>query len=164
MESFLFFTYKVIALTSWVKHTRRIHPAFSTGLVTSTRSVREHDHPLFTLPPLWNGAHSLFGSTECLSQSSTVFSYPNGNTWLFAKISQLGFMKHQKRNVIKTKERSSLLPGRVDKDAAPDSCIWLQGSDRVTRLMWGTKALVTEVGRHVISSTEFWDNSATLAL
>lgn len=83
----LFFTYKVIALTSWVQHTWRIHPACSTGLVTSTRSVREHDpfHPLFTLPPVWNGAHSLFWSTECLPQSSTVFSYLeiNSSKWKY---------------------------------------------------------------------------------
>lgn len=139
----LLLTYKVLALTSWVIHIWNIHPAFPTLLVTSPCSFQSENMSLFTtrftLPCLewwllviWTyWIH--FPKFICFF-FIWKYTFSNGNTFPFVKMSWLGFMKHQMRKVIKTEGRSSLLPGRVDKDAKPEWYIWLQASGGVTRV------------------------------
>lgn len=89
------------------------------------------------------------------------YTFSNGNTFPFVKMSWLGFMKHQMRKVIKTEGRSSLLPGRVDKDAKPEWYIWLQASGGVTRICEVQRPCWDWSG---IYSTEVWNNLVMLAL
>lgn len=141
-----------------------------TGYPHSIIPVREHVPltSLSTLPHFWNSGYLLFWPIGWLfpkfNCSCFIWKYTLICICLFGKMSWLGFMNHKKRNVIKTEEGSSLLPRRVDKDAAPERAIWLQVSDWIIRVTWGAKALLPEVGRQAQFSAELWDNSAMLAL